>query len=430
MDHSSRAVGPYLYPFGFPVLLAPVYALFGMNFIVLKTYCTLFFLFSLVLVYYLFHSYFVRASQALLIVAAMAFHPEFIGLTDNVLSDFPFLFFSLLSLWLMQKPHSLFQQLALGLSISFSYFIRDIGVALLPTLLVYQLVALFHEKKGSSSNALYLIPYLIFIAAYLTISSLFPKGGENHYDMLWENFTPLGLWTRTAYYWNLLGVYFFVGPVLLIGVLLAVLAGMVATWRKNLHLIVYTLAVLSILVIWPAMQGARFVFPVIPFLLYFLIQGILVAYYTLYIPKQHLRVVQLGVVTLGALLVLAATAGAYGFIHKRSARTAQAIENNQSYTKELQGIYQYISTAVPHTAVIGFSKPRALRFYTDRNAVFLEQDYFNQSTAHYLLLRKEQFTKVPIGWETLLETVHYVVLVRQTKSRRSSCEGITTRAKS
>src|SRR5580692_1060 len=48
MDHSDSASGPYLCPNGFPLLIAPVYRLFGLNLVAFKVWCTLFFLGSLV----------------------------------------------------------------------------------------------------------------------------------------------------------------------------------------------------------------------------------------------------------------------------------------------------------------------------------------------------------------------------------------------
>lgn len=42
MERSYAHVGPYIYPSGFPILLVPIYLIFGLNFWVLKVYCLLF----------------------------------------------------------------------------------------------------------------------------------------------------------------------------------------------------------------------------------------------------------------------------------------------------------------------------------------------------------------------------------------------------
>ena len=42
------------YPFGFPLLLAPVYYLFGLDLVAMKIFCLMFFVFSIPLVFHLF----------------------------------------------------------------------------------------------------------------------------------------------------------------------------------------------------------------------------------------------------------------------------------------------------------------------------------------------------------------------------------------
>ena len=43
MQSSISHIGPYLYPHGFPILLCPIYYIFGIDFIVMKIFCSLFF---------------------------------------------------------------------------------------------------------------------------------------------------------------------------------------------------------------------------------------------------------------------------------------------------------------------------------------------------------------------------------------------------
>jgi len=56
MDNSDYEVGPYLYPFGFPLLLWPVLKVIGIHFIALKIYCGLFLLLSIPLISALFRA--------------------------------------------------------------------------------------------------------------------------------------------------------------------------------------------------------------------------------------------------------------------------------------------------------------------------------------------------------------------------------------
>jgi hypothetical protein len=47
----SVLLAPKLYPWGFPILLVPIYHLFGFNIIAMKFFVNLFFLFSIAIIY-------------------------------------------------------------------------------------------------------------------------------------------------------------------------------------------------------------------------------------------------------------------------------------------------------------------------------------------------------------------------------------------
>src|SRR5262249_7287802 len=106
MAHSDYTIGPYLYPNGFPLLLAPVYRLFGLNFIALKVWCALFFLGSLVLLPLVFGKRVQKGAHLVAVVALIGLSPNFLRFSDQVLSDFPFLFFNVLSVELIEKDES------------------------------------------------------------------------------------------------------------------------------------------------------------------------------------------------------------------------------------------------------------------------------------------------------------------------------------
>ena len=89
VERSSTRVGPVAYPWGFPVMLAPVYATFGLHFLALKMVGVLFYLGLLVVMWYefaRFHTPLWRSACVLLFTV----HPTLIGFTNHVLSDIPF----------------------------------------------------------------------------------------------------------------------------------------------------------------------------------------------------------------------------------------------------------------------------------------------------------------------------------------------------
>lgn len=100
IQNGDSAVGPFIYPWGFPLLLAPMYAIFGFNFIALKIVGVLCFG-AFVFVFHRYCAKFLNPKFAFIATALFALNPLFLSFANNILSDIPYLFFSFLGVvWL------------------------------------------------------------------------------------------------------------------------------------------------------------------------------------------------------------------------------------------------------------------------------------------------------------------------------------------
>ena len=101
MRESSRAYGPIAAPWGFPTLLAPFYlACGGLNIFCLKLINVPFFAFFLIAWFALLTRRLSLVDSAIAL-SILAFSPALLSFQDNVLSDITFLFFSTLSVLLI-----------------------------------------------------------------------------------------------------------------------------------------------------------------------------------------------------------------------------------------------------------------------------------------------------------------------------------------
>lgn len=123
-----------LYPPGYPALLAPLVALFGRNFVVLKLLSVLFTVGAVAV----FCFYARRHREPLLwfcLALAFAVNPGVIDYSRWMLSEAPFLFFSLLALWQLDadsRDRRMGRAFSLGLAASVaSFYVRSIGALLL-----------------------------------------------------------------------------------------------------------------------------------------------------------------------------------------------------------------------------------------------------------------------------------------------------------
>jgi 4-amino-4-deoxy-L-arabinose transferase-like glycosyltransferase len=99
---TTAPVSPRIYPPVFPLLLAPVVRLFGLNLIPMKFEQVLFFVLALAVIC-LYWQRDLGREYSLALAAILGFSPHFWAAKDNVLSDLPFLLFFYVAAALMQR---------------------------------------------------------------------------------------------------------------------------------------------------------------------------------------------------------------------------------------------------------------------------------------------------------------------------------------
>src|SRR5215813_1589407 len=216
IEQSSVPIGPLAYPWGFPALLAPFYAVFGLNMIALKSVgiiCFLLFLLLLWSGFRKYHSDFWR----LVLLCLFAINPMLLRFTDNILSDIPFLLVSTFSVLLIGRLvierrrliSPACDQLLLGAAIAAAFFIRANGILLLITLGLTQFVVLIKSvygpdtahgqflaglmrlfsTKGAAARhlGLNILPYVSFVSFVLAWKALLPEGDSFYARMGWAS---------------------------------------------------------------------------------------------------------------------------------------------------------------------------------------------------------------------------------------------------
>jgi hypothetical protein len=145
---STTHLGPLAYPWGYPLILVPAYAIKGISPLALKLSALFFFAGFLICLFFLVRDHLTQ-TESLLLVSLFAFNPLLLQFLDQILSDIPFLFFSTLSLLLMTQegkrgiPHFAL----IGASIFFTTFLRVTGILLLGSFLIVQFFRLLNNRK-------------------------------------------------------------------------------------------------------------------------------------------------------------------------------------------------------------------------------------------------------------------------------------------
>ena len=273
----ASPISPRMYPPVFPLLLAPVVRLFGVNLLPMKIEQVLFFVLALATVY-VFWREDLSPKYALAQIAILGFSPHFWAAKDNVLSDLPFLlFFYVLAVLVRRAPHGGRGRwrwaILIGLALYLAIGTRAAGIALLGGLLLYDILRYRMITRMT-------IVAISTCTALLIIQWRFIGLGLSNYDghfhatlhtvaehLVSYPRTLAGFWVASTH-----GPYssFLLGTVTFL-----MLSGL---WSRYKHGLTIVEALLlpygAMAVLWPFSPGIRLVFPFVPWLVFLALTGL------------------------------------------------------------------------------------------------------------------------------------------------------------
>jgi len=168
---SSSFLGPEAYPPLLPLMLAPVYWLFGLDWFAMKAVVVACFCVALYILTLMAARDLDRVYQPVLVIV-LAFNPYFWEFRDRILSDLPFLMFCLLTLYLVERRYiregshyrdaegnKVRYGLLLGLLLYLCLATREVGAVVIAAVVFFEV---FHFRKISVATGIALTVVLLF----------------------------------------------------------------------------------------------------------------------------------------------------------------------------------------------------------------------------------------------------------------------------
>ena len=352
----NPSIGPRTYPPGFPLLLAPVVKVFGLDFRPMKVLVVVCFVGALLLMPRVFRRD-LPTPYLIALILVMGLNPYFLDFKDDVLSDIPFLCFTLLSLYAFQRAAEpdnrrrlAFAVLA-GVATYASVATRVLGVVLIPCFLLHDLV---RTRRVSQMTAVTCGVAIVLAGVQYAVG---PRDAS-YFDQLSLSAGTVAH-NAVAYLRALSDIWTNGYSELGRKALFVVTAGFaVYGYARALRLGATVIEIFPWLYIvpvllWPANQVTRFLIPLIPFYLYYCMLGIR----GLNAPLQvRNRVIVLLAVVVALLYGAKYSTMRFGPLAEGVA-TAESVE-----------LFEFVKQATPPEAIFVFSKPRALALFTDRRA--------------------------------------------------------------
>ncbi len=381
IEQTTHTLAPVAYPWGFPAMLAPVYAAFGQNIFALKLVAASCYLLLLVLLAVGFRKHH-PGIWLLCLVALFAVNPTLLTFLNMISSDIPFMFVSTLCVLLIGR-YAVYRKhiisptmdgLILGLLIAAACFIRTNGILLLATLAITQLLAspLFARKIQPKDQPpkprpwLYAFPYITFFTAILLGRAALPSGESAHMDYL-RLITPGGIMYHLTYYGTLPKDFYAGIPYPLLVYLLTLplaFIGAIHRRRTDHYIFVYIALTYLLYVLWPVTQALRFLFPILPFYISFVLSGLQVLQANKKIGRTKLRQ------TLCALPIVLIF---IGFTATSISNARDNLNRNRAtpagpYTQPASEMFTFIKDSTDPDSTLMFYKPRVMRMMTGRKS--------------------------------------------------------------
>ena len=417
IDNTDFLLGPYLYPWGESLALAPIYAAIGFHLEGFKLPSMVFHAFFLPLFFLVCRSGLSRPA-ALCATGFLLLSPPVVQAAQSIGSDVLYLGFSFSSVLLFGALHTgrpFRHPLRVGLFATLlawlAFTSRTNGVCIPLTMVcVWALLAMktggvswsvtswlagpLRDPFAKHSRFVHLALLSVFVLATLALSSLLGVGGSGHAKHL-QDLSPRMVFGNVALAGAALGEYFgtllplhtglgrvdavFYNPFGI--VLLAASAPLVVLGLRRrfnpVHLIFVLGSTLAIF-LWPAMQGPRFLLFLIPFLVLWFSAG---ACDVLARPGTwRKRGVQILLACVFGSLLLANVRHVGAVIRAEGRRPVA----EDSFSPSARALYDFIRRGTPDAAAFAFFKPRVLALATGR-ACFGATRPENLAKADYLV---------------------------------------------
>jgi len=393
---------PAAYPPGFPLLLLPVYAFSGLNFVAMKVLVTLFLAGALVLFALLLRPLLPRP-YLLVTVALLGFMPHWTVFKNEVVPEFPFVFFVMLSLLLLRRIdearptgwRALEWGLLVGAAIYAATSLRTIGVALYGALALTALL-----RRRFPPRAL-LACFAIGLALWLWQRSIMPAS-SGYMAQVTDVTTvtqraPFDLTTHFRHTWRLVGqtrilwaglpwalTWIIRWIVLALG-----LAGFLSRLRRFGYIETFTLSYCAILFAYPIVLNLRYLIPVTPFLLYYACTALLL------LVRRFGRPAVAGATAL-LLVVVASYAGQFATADYGRITTGALGANAAD-------LYAAVRRCTGPDDRIGFYKARAMVLFTGRPSLFWPAEESNVNLVSYM--RAAEIRYVAVRRNVVLDSV-------------------------
>ncbi len=379
-NYEYALLGPETYPMGFPILLAPVYSLFGNSIHAFTYFMSILAIVFGIICLKFFKRFTKREYHAILMLLVIVYNPWFLRFKAEVLAEIPLLiFFTLILSIYLSKSSSTKKYILLGLLSGYMLLIKSIGLALVGGILLNEFVSwLRKENTPFIKNSITYVASSALLYALVSLI-LFPSSQEafSHFSGLVAIDGSLIL-KNLDYYTAIFQQFFneftgsswsFINYFLKAFALLLAFFGFLSRLKKP-TVLEYTIicGAVILLVFTTNAGGFRYLLPFLPILMIYIYEGFKVIKLPYTVNEKWISAIIF-----------------FAFILVSPKVMSEIIEKQTDIKHGPQEpvvieAFEAIDKYVPEDAIILFSKPRVLALYTARKSMGNNPDPSSNST--------------------------------------------------
>ncbi|MEL6697359.1 MAG: hypothetical protein AAFP89_14005 [Bacteroidota bacterium] len=402
-DHSIPRDSPEYYPWGFPLMLSPFLGGSAIPWATLKWLMIGCYVGTLGIFLKWANDYLSDTSLVVLGVI-WALHPFMIDFSNQIISDYPFLFLAMLSLYEMHRPiqEKGSSYLRMGIWVGLAILIRTQAWTLVPVLLLR--LCWINEQGKWQLRPLFLPNRLLAVLGLICVWGfnvyVFPQG-RSYWSFFPETSPWLVFQDMSIYYLKVTYKFFEYWPsdhlfaiafqvLLVVGAMAVAIRGL---WLKRQMLslgFIYSILTGGLLLLYPYKQGPRFIFAILMMCTLWMMVGGIRSW-----EKWILWAIAIVWIS-GSLWMNIQVCSKTDFIQG-------------PLTEESEAMWEFIEQKLPAEASYVFYKPRVLTLMTGKKAVFATSTNYEEAKGDYLITPQDSlpdFSPETMAYLQKLEVVY------------------------
>jgi len=401
---SYYRMNPDIYPAGYPIMLMPIYAIAGLNFVAFKWLNILCFVLFIVFLL-LTISKFTTTIERVLLIALFCTSSVFISFSNNILADVPLMMFVWLTLFYYGKidKGKVHHYLFLGILCALNVQVKSLSITLFVSILLFES---YYALVKNTAVSLWLKKMLVFVSGFLIVVLIFKLSYPSSSSGYFNQASQLTIHSilKNIYYYRSIPYWILHHSNAFVWLSLPVfIVGFVTQLKNQFFYVLFIITHLSLVIIWPFQEGIRFLFFLVPFYFIFSFYGFTYLFNQIVTKFNNYNISYIKYILWVVIVV-------YSFIQLDVKLETYKELDNEIGSADAVSLIQFVNEQTRTRDKFVFFKPNVLRLLTNRESFYLlNKEEIINSGANWWIYKHGDLPADTFGMQILFNNNSFTV---------------------